>query len=214
LRRNLLSRAILASVLMSWSCEGKLRIDADACKQPYPLTSPPEGPCHATVDNLPVYGLLHLNPKYDNPRYDIVYSCSNPPASGDHLPTWGTWGMHESPLARAHYVHNLEHGGVVLLYNCAALNDHADGGATQTCSEIVARLQAIVKGWPHDPICDSPVNARLIVTPDPLLDVPVAASAAEIIYRADCVDETTLTSFISTNYGMGAEDLCGEGTAK
>src|SRR5690606_37913306 len=41
-----------------------------------------------------------------------------PPAGGAHSSCWGNWGVHPSALAPERFVHNLEHGGVVLSYNC------------------------------------------------------------------------------------------------
>lgn len=41
-----------------------------------------------------------------------------PPMGGPHSGCWGTWGIHDVPLRAERFVHNLEHGGVVLLYNC------------------------------------------------------------------------------------------------
>jgi hypothetical protein len=43
-----------------------------------------------------------------------------PPVGGDHSPCWGAWGVHDQPLGAEHWVHNLEHGGVVALYHCPA----------------------------------------------------------------------------------------------
>lgn len=42
-----------------------------------------------------------------------------PPAGGPHSGCWGTWGVHTTPLIPERFVHNLEHGGIVLTYNCA-----------------------------------------------------------------------------------------------
>src|SRR5262249_48771411 len=99
----------VALVALAVGCIEKTELDGDACKEPYALTGTPTGPCDATVDKLPDSGFLHFDTKYDKPRFDIVYHCSNPPASGDHLPSWGRWRTHSTPLARGHYVHNLEH---------------------------------------------------------------------------------------------------------
>lgn len=41
-----------------------------------------------------------------------------PPTSGDHDPCWAAWGVHTTPVPDEQWVHNLEHGGVVFLYNC------------------------------------------------------------------------------------------------
>lgn len=41
-----------------------------------------------------------------------------PPAGGDHNRCWGRWGVHSTPLPLERLVHNLEHGGIGLQYNC------------------------------------------------------------------------------------------------
>lgn len=41
-----------------------------------------------------------------------------PPVGGDHNRCWGSWGVHSSPLPLEWLVHNLEHGGIGLQYNC------------------------------------------------------------------------------------------------
>jgi hypothetical protein len=196
---------VFAFSIMVFSGCGRPELDADGCTAPYPLSATPVGNCQATVDSLPYFGRSHLDSKYDNNHYQVVYSCTNPPASGDHFAEWGKWMKHDQPLPRSHYVHNLEHGGVALLYNCAALP------AGTNCADVVAGLQAIVAAQPRDPICTDPINARLLITADPLLDVPVAAAAWQVIYRAHCFDATTLTAFVNDNYAHGVEDLCTQG---
>lgn len=41
-----------------------------------------------------------------------------PPVGGDHSGCWGHWGVHSTPLPLERLVHNLEHGGIGLQYNC------------------------------------------------------------------------------------------------
>jgi len=60
-----------------------------------------------------------------------------PPAGGPHNPCWGDFGVHDEAFAPENWVHNLEHGGVVFLYECpdgcsdeqAALEDFVDAHA-------------------------------------------------------------------------------------
>lgn len=125
---------------------------------------------------------------------------SNPPASGTHYPLWGHWGRHTEVLERGYYVHNLEHGGVVLLYNCAT-----------PCPDIEAALSAIMDERPRDPICFSSLKNRMVLTADPLLDVRVAAAAWQHIYRADCVDAPSLRKFIDAHYAHAPEQTCTDG---
>lgn len=151
--------------------------------------------CPATVQKVPYEGAQHV--PVDMP---VSYG-SNPPASGMHYPFWGRWGEHVNPLPRGHYVHNLEHGGVVLLYRCTA-----------PCPDVVAGLRAVLSAQPQDPACTAPLRSRIVLTPDPLLDVPVAAAAWQHIYRADCVDAPSLSAFISQHYDQASESLCAEGS--
>jgi hypothetical protein len=55
------------------------------------------------------------------------------------------------------------------------------------------------------------VRVRTVLTPDPLLDVPVAAAAWGWVYRAECVDLPTLRDFVRAHYGQGPEGLCNNG---
>lgn len=156
---------------------------------------PVGGACGATVQMVPFEGAQHV--PSDMP---VTYG-SNPPASGMHYPFWGRWGEHVDPLPRGNYVHNLEHGGVVLLYRCTA-----------PCPDVVASLRAVMAARPQDPACSSAIRSRIVLTPDPLLTVPVAASAWNFVYRADCVDAPSLHAFIDQHYDQASESLCNDGS--
>ena len=43
---------------------------------------------------------------------------NNPPASGIHFPTTAVYGVHRNTIEPGFWVHNLEHGAIVLLYRC------------------------------------------------------------------------------------------------
>ncbi len=53
-----------------------------------------------------------------------------PPAGGDHDRCWAVWGVYDEPLPPRHWVHNMEHGGVVAVYDCP-----------QGCEDDVASLE-------------------------------------------------------------------------
>ncbi len=70
---------------------------------------------------------------------------------------------------------------------------------------------------PDDPLCTSAgegVRVRTVITPDPLIDVPVAAAAWGWVYRAQCIDLPTLKAFAQQHYGQGPEVLCANGTTQ
>ncbi|MBI5619858.1 DUF3105 domain-containing protein [Candidatus Gottesmanbacteria bacterium] len=43
---------------------------------------------------------------------------SNPPTSGPHLPTWVKAGIYDTPQSEGELIHSLEHGYVIVSYNC------------------------------------------------------------------------------------------------
>ncbi len=43
---------------------------------------------------------------------------SNPPTSGPHLPIWVKAGVYTSPQSEGELIHSLEHGYVIISYNC------------------------------------------------------------------------------------------------
>ncbi len=44
----------------------------------------------------------------------------NPPTSGDHYPSWISKGFYEEPRPDGNLVHSLEHGYIIIWYNCEA----------------------------------------------------------------------------------------------
>jgi len=83
-----------------------------------------------------------------------------PPVGGDHDPCWAPYGVHEEEVNAENWVHNLEHGAIVLLYNCpegcddevAVLSSVAASLAPSTVlvssySGMESRFAAVAWGW-------------------------------------------------------------------
>jgi hypothetical protein len=152
------------------------------------------GACTTTVKQHPDEGAQHLTSCLPAPTY-----CTNPPSSGNHYPSWADYMTYDTPVPWGHLVHSLEHGAIVIVYNCP-------GG----CADEVAAAQAMIDALPVDPICTAPTKRRVILAPDPTLDVRWAASAWTWTIRAPCFDAAAFSAFAGAHYGMGREDLCGE----
>lgn len=160
------------------------------------------GACMATIAQHPDEGATHVDclpvPKYG----------TNPPSSGNHYMIWADYKTYATPVPWGHLVHSLEHGAVVIVYNCP-------GG----CPAEVARAQAMIDGLPYplDPAdvdvaggnaCTAPTKGRIILAPDPTLDVRWAASAWTWTLRASCFDEATFSAFARAHYAKGSENFC------
>lgn len=150
--------------------------------------------CTFAVESPAVLPTAHATP--------YVYN-SNPPSSGNHSPVWAAYKTFAKPVPRENYVHNLEHGAIVFVYKC----DEPSG-----CPDVVASLEAVVASLPSDPLCQAPERVRAVVTPDPLLDVPVAAAAWGKVYKASCVDAASLRQFAVDNYDKAPEHTCSPGS--
>ena len=121
-----------------------------------------------------------------------------PPASGRHYSergsgplTPGVYGADAQTIPQG-WVHNLEHGGIVMLYNCGP-----SGEAAACTADGQAALEALYAKWPLSPICklppgtnDTPVIARFDDMP-----YPYAAIVWDVVLPMDRLDESALFDF-------------------
>lgn len=150
------------------------------------------GSCTMAVTQVTNEGWVHVTE-----GSAIVYA-HNPPASGPHYPRWADYIVYDTPFARGYWVHNLEHGGVVLLYR-------PDAPAIE-----VERLAAAYADLPVDPECGT---SRALLVPDPALDDVVAVVAADWALEGQCVDRSAIFNFVAARRGHGPEDICSGGGA-
>ena len=160
--------------------------------------SAPVGPCDAVEQQRWIEGQAHV------PECLPIQYRSNPPSSGDHYGVWAAFKIYSNAIPEGYWVHDLEHGAIVLTHNCP------DG-----CDADVAAAAAMLDGLPADPAClasGNGVRGRNIMTPDPKLDVPFAASAWGYTLRAKCFDPDAFRSFAMRHRGQAPEELCADGT--
>lgn len=134
---------------------------------------------------------------------DPVVWNTNPPTSGPHFPNWAAYTTYATPVTRGFWVHAMEHGAVVVLYNCP-----------NGCDADVAQLQAFIASRPVDPLCVAPLQRRVIMTPDPLLPTKFALTAWGASVTSECVDIPAFDAFYAAHYATGMiENTCADGIA-
>lgn len=74
-----------------------------------------------------------------------------PPSSGSHYPVWLPVAFYDQPQSEGYWVHNLEHGQVVALYNCT------EG----QCDTLKSQLREVLSKAPLRG-CDKP---KMVVVP-------------------------------------------------
>ena len=126
-----------------------------------------------------------------------------PPSSGNHYPIWPAYKTYASPVPWGFLVHGLEHGAVVVVYNCPC-----------GCPDEVAAAQAWIDALPDDQVCGT--RPRMVLAPDPTLDVRWAASAWQDqvggwTLRSATFDQAVFNQFFVDHYGQAPELICGSG---
>jgi hypothetical protein len=128
-------------------------------------------------------GGMHL------PQDTEIAWMSDPPHSGPHYPMWETWGEHELLVPRGNWVHNLEHGGIVLGYRC---ND-----------DCLAEREVLAQVIAMRP------ELRILMTRDPLLpgDERFSAISWTWVHRFDEPDLAELLCFVDQHENHAPEDV-------
>jgi hypothetical protein len=106
----------------------------------------------------------------------------NPPTSGGHCADWLPCRLYTTEQNRCQWVHNLEHGHLVLLFNCPS-----------GCPQIVSQLDAIRQSRP---LGTNGVR-RALVAPDPEIPGTVAAIVFGHSWVGDSVDQAQINQVIA-----------------
>lgn len=97
-----------------------------------------------------------------------------PPTSGPRQAWLADWGAHRVPVPHELQVHNLEHGGVILQYNCP-----------EGCPDVVERLEALARE-----------RDLVLVAPYPWMESRITLTAWERTEALDSLDEPRIRAFL------------------
>jgi hypothetical protein len=147
---------------------------------------------------VPDEGRTHVDPS-TTPTYKFY-----PPASGPHYSaqgiapvTWQTIASSSAPLLEGQYIHNLEHGGIAILYNCPTGTD---------CTALKNSLENYVKNLaPIEPTYN---EVKVVLTPySKNMTKKVALLAWDYIEFLDGYDQAAITSFYENHVNLGPEQI-------
>ncbi len=161
---------------------------------------------------------------WDQARLGEFKYNSNPPASGPHDPDWVRPGIYNESQDKYKLIHSLEHGYVVVHYNCAV--------AFSTQSRLRRVSRAVLSASAHEDEGDADgdnatpgagVNPecslgqtladwakkmelkKLIVQPNPIIDKPIVMVAWDRILKMDSFDEKLAEKFVKAFRNKGPE---------
>ncbi|RKG91978.1 DUF3105 domain-containing protein [Corallococcus terminator] len=109
-------------------------------------------------------------------------NAENPPNSGMHCPTWLPCQSYTTEQPRCSWLHNLEHGHAVFLYNCP-----------EGCADEVAKLEAAQARAAQG----SNGVRRALVAPDAQLPQRFAAMLWRRTYLMDSVDPDAIACLLA-----------------
>lgn len=145
--------------------------------------TPTAGPTSGEIgEAVPIQGRQHVKVGEAHPPYN-----SDPPTSGWHLAEAIPAGFYEEPQVDEALVHNLEHGHIVIAYDC---------GKLKACDDVKAKLKAIVDRYD---------SWKVTVVPRENKDAPLALTAWGRILKLDEYDEAQITAFIDAYRDQGPE---------
>ena len=122
-----------------------------------------------------------------------VYTAPYPPTSGQHWGnTWAEWEMYDDPIPPEVFVHNLEHGGIVLLYRCDT-----------PCPDTVAELRDLYRTFPRA----KHGKVKMVVAPDLKIRTPFAILAWAWLDELGSFDRDRLLRFYRAYVDHGPEDV-------
>jgi len=145
------------------------------------------------VKILPDDGRDHLEPGQTHKAYS-----SKPATSGPH---WATvprdgapdgspvhWGVYDHVVPDEALVHNLEHGGIGLHYDCP-----------EGCADLVERLKGIVGRSP----------SQFVVSPYPGMEHRIAVTSWRHLMFLDGFDEARIREFVDAYQDRAPESVPG-----
>ena len=136
-------------------------------------------------------------PHHISPTTQVTYK-SYPPTSGPHFgqPDGPVPWQSHGPLVEGQYLHNLEHGGVAIFYNCPT-----------GCADLKSQLENYVDNLaPYDPAFH---EIKMVLTPygRGMDDHRVALVAWHWIEFLDRYDQAEITRFYEVHVNKGPEKI-------
>ena len=123
---------------------------------------------------VPDQGNEHTTLGQGHPAYNSIPATSGWHYAQPEAPV--RWGVHDDFVADEYRVHNLEHGGIGIHYNCP-----------EGCDELVQQLSNLVET----------VAGEVFLSPYPEMDTRIALTAWTFIDKFNELDEERIKAFIA-----------------
>ncbi len=138
-------------------------------------------PIPRTGEDIPIQSADHI--EFGQPHGP--YS-SNPPTSGPHYAQPAEPGFYEAAPPDEQLVHNLEHGYVIIWYNCSAL-------APEACDQLKSQVRTAMQSAGVSRYTGTP---KLIAVPRPDMETLIALTSWGRLDKFDAFDGERIRNYI------------------
>jgi hypothetical protein len=108
-----------------------------------------------------------------------------------HFGSYLNWGMYDEEVPPEFWVHSLEHGGIVVLYNCKS-----------NCANAKQALKDFYSSAPPDSLFQ---KIKILITPNSKITLPVIALAWGFQLDLPNVNQEALLNFYQNHVNKGPE---------
>lgn len=130
---------------------------------------------------VPIQGQEHINPGVPHDPYN-----SEPPTSGPHYPSPAESGFYEEAPVDEYLVHNLEHGHIIIWYNCTDLDEAACTALKNDIRNVMSRAGvSLITG-----------TSKVSAVPRPTLETRLALTSWGRLLRMDEFDSGEILRFV------------------
>lgn len=147
-------------------------------------------PTRVLGESVPIAGAEHIPEGQSAVDYN-----SDPPTSGQHYDTPVEAGFYDEAPVDEQLVHNLEHGHVVIYYNCSDLSE-AD------CDQLKENIRQAMDDAGVVQLTGTP---KLVAVPRPSMENLITYTSWGRLYRADDFDPEEFQLFVEQNRNRAPE---------
>jgi hypothetical protein len=138
-------------------------------------------PIPRTGRDIPIMGAEHITVGQSHEPYN-----SDPPTSGPHYAEPAQAGFYDTAPADEYLVHSLEHGYVIISYNCSALSE-------SECDGLKSQIQGVMGSAGNSLRTGTP---KLIGAPRPTMATQIALTSWGRLDTFDGFDRQRILNFI------------------
>lgn len=196
------------------------------------VVSPEKKENDYTPEDLKAQSLKELGRNHVTDISGVSYN-SNPPTSGNHFPMWVQRGVFDMLISDGYLIHSLEHGYIVMSYNCGPKGDAVykvlESGAPLTKMQGDLKATAAMRPLKTDNLpkkevdlpqefgsesCKTLVKGlsqfldnyqRIVIVPRPNMDSVIALTAWGKIDKMNAFDQKRIGAFVDAFHNKGPE---------